>query len=531
MKFQNKLVLAFGATAIVAVAIMGLLQMLSIRQLVHRLSADNVALLDQQQHDRAVSVNNAIQFSMQRFLQKGDMDVFEAVANLQQQIAGFKEFSLYNDKGIVTYSSDRGALKRPMAAELKARLYQQSKSYLFETNEVIEIYQPLLTQQSCVECHANNKLGSVCGVAVCRFSTEAMTAMKQQCQNGAERIDKAGFFSSLTAVVAGIFIAGIIAFVVTRSITRPILRVADDFSAASQETAAAAAQLERAGHSLVETASEQASAAEESAASINEMRDQAKKSSQLTNGASDMMKENLRKSGDSLRAIVEINQRMSEMQADSVEMRKIMKTVGEIAFQTNLLALNAAVEAARAGAAGTGFAVVADEVRALAIRCAEAAKTTQTLLDSVAQRIDAGVIAAKGINDNFEAIVETATAMGDKIEKITTTGREISSGLDQVTTAADQGAQAAQKVAAISEETSASSAELNAQASAMREIVGRLDRIVHGADAAQDAGATRAAFAPSPIMATRVSSRATLISQGDIPESNGSVSGDHHKRF
>lgn len=531
MKFQNKLILAFAATAVAAVMIMGLLQLLSIRQLVHRLSSDNVALLDQQQHDRAVSVNNAIQFSMQRFLQKGDMDVFGAVANLQQQIAGFKEFSLYNDKGVVTYSSDRSALKRTLAVELQARLYQKPEALVVETNEAIEIYQPLLTQPSCLECHANSKVGSVCGVAVCRFSTEAMTAMKQQCQKGAEQIDRAGFFSSATAVVAGILMAGLIAYVVTRSLTRPILHVAEDFSAASRETAAAAAQLERAGHSLVETASEQASAAEESAASINEMRDQAKKSSQLTDGASDMMKENLRKSGDSLRAIVEINQRMSEMQADSVEMRKIMKTVGEIAFQTNLLALNAAVEAARAGAAGTGFAVVADEVRALAIRCAEAAKNTQTLLDNVAQRIDAGVVAARGINENFEAIVETATAMGDRIEKITVTGREISLGLDQVTAAADQGAAAAQRVAAISEQTSAASSELNAQASTMREVVGRLDRIVHGADAGQRADAPRAAVASRPVLVTRVPSRASSVSPGDLPRANGSAAGDHRKRF
>jgi len=500
MKFQNKLILAFGATAVAAVVIMGFLQMLSIRGLVHRLSADNVALLDRQQHDRAISVNNAIQFSMQRFLEKGQMDVFGEVANLRRQIPGFQEFSLYNDKGVVTYSSERAALRRPLAAELRTRLWQQPEMYVRETNETIEIYQPLLAQASCAECHSFGKIGGVCGVAVCRFSTEAMAAMKLQCRQGAEKIDEAGLFNSAAAVVAGILLAGAVAFVVTRSLTRPILRVADDFSAASQETAAAAAQLETAGHSLVDTASEQAAAAEESAASINEMRDQARKSSGLTDGAADMMKENLRKSGDSLRAIVEINRRMGEMEADSGEMRKIMKSVGEIAFQTNLLALNAAVEAARAGAAGTGFAVVADEVRALAQRSAEAAKSTQNLLDNMAQRIVAGVAAAKDINDNFEAILETATAMGDKIEKITATGREISSGLDQVTTAADQGAAAAQKVAAISEQTSAASAELNSQAGAMRGIVNRLERIVHGAGARPGRAAPRAGPTPSPAL-------------------------------
>jgi methyl-accepting chemotaxis protein len=280
--------------------------------------------------------------------------------------------------------------------------------------------------------------------------------------------------------VAGGLFAVVIAFLVARSIARPILYVAQDLSASSRQTAAAAAQLGSAGNSLVDTASEEASASEECAASVGEMREQARKSNELTDGASEMMKENLRRSGDSLRAIVDINQRMNEMQADSGEMRKIMKSIDEIAFQTNILALNAAVEAARAGEAGTGFAVVAEEVRALAMRSAEAAKSTQKLLDNMAHRIGDGVVATKGINDNFEAIVETATAMGDRIERLTATSHEILSGLEQVTKATEQGAQASQRVAAISEETGAASEELNAQARAMAEIVSRLNAIIHG---------------------------------------------------
>jgi methyl-accepting chemotaxis protein len=196
-----------------------------------------------------------------------------------------------------------------------------------------------------------------------------------------------------------------------------------------------------------------------------------------------------------------MNNRMAEMLADSGEMHKIIKTIDEIAFQTNLLALNAAVEAARAGNAGTGFAVVAEEVRALAGRSAEAAKRTQYLLDNMAVRVREGAASSKGINDNFEAIVETASAMGDKIEKITVSSQEMTLGLDQITTAAEQNADAAQKVAAISEETSAASEELGAQALAMREIVNRLNEIVHGTHDGQDAHPARAAVEPSPTVA------------------------------
>ena len=503
MKFQTKLIFAFAGTAVLVVIVMGLFQMLSIRHQLLGMTSDNLALLDQQQHDRAASVNNAIQFSMQRFLNKGEMEVFEDVAKLQQQIKGFKEFSLYDQKGVIAYSSDRSTLKQPMVAEIKPRLYQQPEALLRETDSAIEIYQPLLAQKSCVDCHTDFKIGKVCGVTVCRFSNEALATMKQQSQQGAQHIDESGFISGLAAMVVGLLIVVPIAFLVTRSITRPILRVAEDLSVASAQTASAATQLGVAGHSLVGTAAKQAAASGETAASINEMRDQVGMSNGLTDGASNLMKENLRKSGESLRAIVEINHRMGEMQADSGEMHKVIKTIDEIAFQTNLLALNAAVEAARAGVAGTGFAVVAEEVRALAQRSAEAAKRTQNLLDNMARRVTEGAVATKGINDNFEAIVETATAMGDKIEKITVTGHEMSLGLDRVTTAAEQNAEAAQKVAAISEETSTASVELGAQASAMREIVDRLDKIVHGVNAGLRSSPAEPAVASNPAVGNR----------------------------
>jgi methyl-accepting chemotaxis protein len=304
----------------------------------------------------------------------------------------------------------------------------------------------------------------------------------QQAQDQLATENRANLFMK-TTVGLTILLGGLLAFFISRGIAKPVDKIAGYMNQAAKELNSAAAQVSDASNTLAASASEQAAIIEETASSITTMKDQAKTSSELTNGASAMMQENLRKSGDSLRAIVDMNGRMAEMQAASGEMSKIIKTIDEIAFQTNILALNAAVEAARAGEAGTGFAVVAEEVRALASRSAEAAKNTQVLLDKLAHRIGESSGAIKGINDNFEAIVETATAMGDKIEKITARNQDIAANLSQINDTSAQASSAAQNVAATSEETSAASEELSAQAMELRQVAAELHQVVHGSGA------------------------------------------------
>jgi methyl-accepting chemotaxis protein len=146
---------------------------------------------------------------------------------------------------------------------------------------------------------------------------------------------------------------------------------------------------------------------------------------------------------------------MREIAGASEETQKIVKTIDEISFQTNLLALNAAVEAARAGEAGAGFAVVAQEVRNLALRAAEAAKNSSTLMTDIVGKIRAGEQLVKTTNQEFFEIKTSSHKVVELMGGIAAASREQSQGIEQINTAILEMNTVTQRNAASAEELAA----------------------------------------------------------------------------
>ena len=165
------------------------------------------------------------------------------------------------------------------------------------------------------------------------------------------------------------------------------------------------------------------------------------------------------------RVVGQLGDAISRIKQSSDATSRVVKTIDEIAFQTNLLALNAAVEAARAGDAGRGFAVVAEEVRALALRSAEAARSTGAMIRAAVTDADHGV----SLRDDVQQVLGAIAAAVDRVDETAASMTlEITSQRDQVrdiTRRMSELNDLAQSVAAGAEEGASGAEEMRTQAS------------------------------------------------------------------
>ncbi|QOV91042.1 methyl-accepting chemotaxis protein [Humisphaera borealis] len=290
-----------------------------------------------------------------------------------------------------------------------------------------------------------------------------------------------------------------------RSLSKPILRGMAAMKDVGQQVAAASQQVSSASQSLAQGASEQASSLEETSSALEEITSMTRKNAETAQQASALAAQ-AKDAGDKGNlAMAKMGQAIGEIEKSASETAKIIKVIDEIAFQTNLLALNAAVEAARAGEAGKGFAVVAEEVRNLAMRSAEAAKTTSAMIEQSVQSARNGVAISGDVGKMLGEITLNVTRVNALVGEIAAASNEQSQGITQINNSVSQMDKVTQSNAAGAEETAAASEELSAQAAEMASTVRELISIVSGAvqtPAARD-GRDDSELRRPPVAATR----------------------------
>ena len=284
----------------------------------------------------------------------------------------------------------------------------------------------------------------------------------------------------LGGTIVGMVVVFIGGFFVSRSITTPIQRVIIGVTDGADQVTSASAQVSAASQSLAEGASRQAAGLEETSTSLEEMASMTRQTADNSQQARTMMGEAYQIVENVNRQMDQMAQSIGEISKSSEETGKIIKTIDEIAFQTNLLALNAAVEAARAGEAGAGFAVVADEVRNLAMRAAEAAKNTSSLIENTIKAVKSGNELTLATREAFKKNVEIAGKIGKLIEEIAEASQEQAQGIEQANKAVVDMDKVTQRNAASAEESASAAEEMNAQAEDMKGYISELVALVGG---------------------------------------------------
>ena len=277
------------------------------------------------------------------------------------------------------------------------------------------------------------------------------------------------------------------------SIVSRVRNTSDSIATGSSQIAAGNADLSQRTEEQASNLQQTAASMEQLTATVKQNADTARAAAQIAGGASSA-------AADGGRVVTQVVSTMGEISQASRKIVDIIAVIEGIAFQTNILALNAAVEAARAGEQGRGFAVVATEVRSLAQRSAAAAREIKLLIGASVEEVENGSKLANDAGLSMTNIVTQVKRVNDLIGEISAASREQSIGIGQIGDAVTQLDQVTQQNAALVEEGAAAAESLKLQAAQLPQMVAvfTVSRNAVRAESAPAFSAPPSAFALRP---------------------------------
>lgn len=302
-------------------------------------------------------------------------------------------------------------------------------------------------------------------------------------RNSIDSAFKAALWQTLLAVIlCQLTISLIVGYIIKKNL-KAVLSALTEIEKTSETTSETSQSLKQVFQVISDETTKQASAIEETVASLEEITAVVKQSSDSAQIASKGSGESAMHARSGREVIQDLNSAMKDISDSSKRIQEITGVIDDIAFQTNLLALNAAVEAARAGEQGRGFAVVADAVRNLSQRSAAAAKDIDQMIKESVSKIQHGLKALQTNEQVFDKIADGVEKISTLNEAIYNSVEEQNRGLVLISQAMNQIDNSTQETASNSAKVSESSEELAEQANRLKSLVKELNQTVTGKSA------------------------------------------------
>lgn len=205
-----------------------------------------------------------------------------------------------------------------------------------------------------------------------------------------------------------------------RSIHGNLIHVIRDISQVANQVDTSANQVSTGAQALSQGTMEQAVSVEGLVSNVTAITSQIQTSTTRCGSASELV---YKAAGYAAEADTKMEQLMTatrNIDQSSAQIGTIIKTIEDIAHQTNILALNASVEARRAGSAGKSYSVVANEIRSLAVRSAEAAQNTSSLIHHSIQDVKTGTESTNLAVSAMQVITDCIQAIKELMDEIAT---------------------------------------------------------------------------------------------------------------
>ncbi len=303
---------------------------------------------------------------------------------------------------------------------------------------------------------------------------------------------------AMSGIVASLtFLMVIVSLLLGRPMAQQLEKVEGQLSSSVESNSHDSASANSVSQSLAGAVAQQATALQETAAAVEEIRatlsmnltvtEKAREASDHLAAASEKGRDSLQNLDGAIKDINTTNGQVSRQIDESFnEISRILdliseiesKTnmINEIVLQTKLLSFNASVEAAHAGEAGKGFAVVAQEVGRLAAMSgtsaadiqatlqvnrdsvqsiiASAKQKSRLLLNESAEKVSSGVHLTAECKTQFDRMQEDMDRVFKMIQDIATASAEQSKGIEEISRAMLEIETATQESASLAQESS-----------------------------------------------------------------------------